>query len=67
MGKKLKQPRKKLDRNKFVCSVDQIAADNFKFSGKFFFFSLALEMVMSEMLNLAKQHKHDQWTQNSLF
>lgn len=31
------------------------------------FLNLALEMVMSEMLNLAKQHKHDQWAQNSLF
>jgi len=65
-GKNIKQPRKKLDKNKFVCSIGQIVADNFKFSGNFFL-NLALEMVMSEMLNLAKQHKHDQWAQNSLF
>lgn len=37
MGKNIKQPRKKLDKNKFVCSIGQIVADNFKFSGKFFF------------------------------
>ena len=66
MGKKYKTTQKKIGQNKFVCSIGQIVADNFKFSGNFFL-NLALEMVMSEMLNLAKQHKHDQWAQNSLF